>query len=252
MLREGLDLQLVVVEDARLNPSTEKPLLALALKVIGPTYRFLRSRFQLSSEDRKALKYEQQLAVAAEQKANDFIANDLGVIGRPKNVEYLTVSKLNSAVAVNAVVKAAPDLCVVLGTSIIRSRLISIPKIGTINAHTSILPEYRGARSEFWQCYNQHYQNVGVTLHFIDKGVDTGNILFQKKQEASKNADPNDLRANNTFAILENYVPTIQKVLNGEIKPKKQGNCTTPAYRSRDISEKKRIQLYKRLLRKNG
>ncbi len=249
--RAGLSLDLVVVEDASLNIQKEKTALVIVKHVIGPFYRWVRSFVKLSSIDRKALKYEKESVLKAESLVNKYI-DKLGVNGRPKDVEYLEVASLNSSMAVNAVVKAEPDLCVVLGTSILRSRMISIPKIGTINAHTSVLPEYRGARSEFWQCFNQDYNNVGITLHFIDIGVDTGNILFQKKQEVGDNPDPNMLRANNTFAVLENYVPIIQKVLNGEIKPKKQDAGTTPAYRFRDMSEEKRLTLYKRLVSANG
>ncbi|MDP6908001.1 MAG: formyltransferase family protein, partial [Flavobacteriales bacterium] len=220
--RAGLNLKLVVVENASLLKTEEKSALSYVKQTLGPSYRLLRSIIKLSSKDRRALRYEGESMRNAEAKVNKYIEG-LGVNGRPENIEYLEVPSLNSSIAVNAVVKAEPDLCVVMGTSILRSRMISIPKIGTINAHTSILPEYRGARSEFWQCYNQDYRNVGVTLHFIDKGVDTGNILFQKKQDVGENPDPNMLRANNTFAILENYVPIIEKVLKGEIEPKKQG-----------------------------
>lgn len=251
MLRAGLDLKLVVVENAGLRPIKEDPAPALVRTMLGPSYRWLRSRIRLSSEDRKALEFEQRSIEKAELMVNQHI-KALGVFGRPQNVEYLEVPKLNSNFAVDAVVKASPDLCVVLGTSILRLRMIAIPRIGTINAHTSMLPEYRGARSEFWQCYNRDLKDVGVTLHFIDNGVDTGSILFQKKQPVQGNADPNMLRAHNTLAILENYVPVIKQVLNGDIEPEMQRSSTTPAYRFRDITEEKRIRLYTRLLRTHG
>lgn len=251
LLRAGLNLQMVVVENGSLTQNKVNPLVVLVRKLFGPLYRWIKSLVMLSFEERRALGYEHESVARSENLVNKYIAN-LGVTGRPTNVKYTDVPTLNSAAAVSAVMKAEPDLCVVLGTSILRSRMISIPKIGTINAHTSILPEYRGSRSEFWQCYNQDYNHVGITLHFIDKGIDTGNILFQKRQEANENADPNELRMNNTLAILENYIPIVERVMNGAIEPKKQGNCTTPAYRFRDITEEKRITLYKRLRVANG
>ncbi len=251
MLRAGIGLQLVVVENADLQPRRQKWVVSLIRALFGPMYRFLRSRLKLSADDRRALQLEERLIAEADRSVNRYI-EELGVTGRPTEVPYAEVPKLNSAEALNAVKDAAPDLCVVLGTSILRARMIAIPRIGTINAHTSILPEYRGARSEFWQCYNQDLGHVGVTLHFIDEKVDTGNVLFQKRQEAGGNSDPNQLRLNNTIAILENYVPVIRQVLSGDIRPKEQGPGTTPTYRFRDITEEKRIRLYKRLLRANG
>ena len=251
IVRAGLDLKLVVVEDASILGPQENQVITFLRSTVGPSYRLLRSIAKLSTEERKALKYEEGSIKKANALVDQFIA-ELGVTGRPEGVAYLDTPSLNEATVVTAVTKAEPDVCVVLGTSIIKPRLISIPKIGIINAHTSILPEYRGSRSEFWQCYNQDYKNVGMTLHFIDKGVDTGQVLFQKPQAVGQNPDPNMLRANNTLATLQNYVPVIQSVLDGTAKPHPQGQCTTPTYKFRDITEEKRIKLYKRILANNA
>jgi methionyl-tRNA formyltransferase len=211
----------------------------------------MKNLIQLSAIERAALKYEEESIARANTRVDDYIAS-LGVNGRPDGVDYLETASLNEATVITAITQAKPDVCAVLGTSIIKPRLISIPKLGMINAHTSILPEYRGARSEFWQCYNKDFRNVGITLHFIDAGVDTGKILFQKKQEVGENPDPNELRANNTLATLQNYVPTIEAVLNGTIEPKDQGQGATPTYRFKDITQEKRLKLYKRLVAANA
>ena len=245
--RAGIDLRLVVVEDASQKPSTEPKFISISRKVLGPPYRWLKSLISLSVEDRAALRFEEASIAKANKLVDDYIAG-LGVKGRPLGVEYLETPSLNEATVVTAVTKAEPDVCVVMGTSIIKPRMISIPKLGMVNAHTSILPEYRGSRSEFWQCYNEDYSHVGITLHYIDKGVDTGQILFQKKQEVGENPDPNMLRANNTLATLQNYVDVIQSVLDGTDQPKPQGQCTTPTYRFKDISLDKRLNLYKRFI----
>ncbi len=251
IVRAGIDLRLVVVEDASLRPSKENAAVSFLRASLGGPYRWAKHTFLTSSEDKEALKYEDMSQQMANAIVNDHIL-DLNVFGRPEGVEYLETPSLNEATVVTAVKKAEPDVCVVLGTSIIRERLISIPKIGMINAHTSILPEYRGSRSEFWQCYNQDYKHVGMTLHFIDKGVDTGNILFQKRQEVTDNPDPYMLRAKNTIATLENYVPVLESVLNGTANPTPQGQCTTPTYKFRDITLEKRLAVYKRIMANNA
>lgn len=248
MLRAGLDLKLVVVESGSSSAAKENAFKTMLRPVLGSSYRWMKNMISLSAEDRKALKYEEETQQQANEFVNQYISS-LNVHGRPEGVEYLETPSLNEATVVTAVTKVKPDVCVVLGTSIIRQRMISIPRLGMINAHTSILPEYRGARSEFWQCYNQDYDHVGVTLHFVDKGVDTGRILFQKKQEVSANPNPNMLRANNTVMTLENYVPVIQSVLDGTAEPKEQGVGSTPTYRFRDITLAKRLELFKRILR---
>jgi folate-dependent phosphoribosylglycinamide formyltransferase PurN len=249
IIREGLDLKLVVVEDPALKQTSGGSQGAAVRKLLGPSYRWLRSMVKLSNAERQALRYEEESIAKANKLVDDFIS-ELGVNGRPNGIEYLETPSLNEATVVTAVKNAQPDVCVVLGTSIIRQRIIDIPKMGMINAHTSILPEYRGSRSEFWQCYNEDYRNVGITLHFVDKGVDTGKILFQLRQDVGINPDPNLLRANNTLATLKNYVPVIRSVLEGTANPTVQGQGTTPTYKFRDITEEKRIKLYQRFVTK--
>ena len=247
MLRAGIDLRLVVVEDASLGQAPPNLFKVFLRNTFGPPYRWVKSMITMSSTDRNALAYEAECIKQSRNFVSDYITS-LNFSGRPEGVEYLETSSLNEAIVVTAVKKAEPDLCVVLGTSIIKPRLISIPKIGLINSHTSVLPEYRGSRSEFWQCYNQDYKNVGLTLHFIDPGVDTGKIIFQKKQDVGENPNPEMLRAVNTVNMLENYIPTIQSVLKGKVQPKEQDQCTTPTYKFRDITLEKRLKLYKRLV----
>lgn len=248
ILRAGIELKLVVVENPSMKPTEAHPLIPKLKQAAGPTYRWIKSLVTMKAADRRALAYEEESIERANKFVNDYIAT-LNVKGRPEGVEYLDTPRLDEATVITAITKAEPDVCVVLGTSIIKPRLISIPRLGMINAHTSVLPEYRGSRSEFWQCYNEDYSHVGVTLHFIDKGVDTGNILFQKRQEVGDNPNPNMLRAINTLTTLENYVPVIKSVLEGTADPKPQGPCTTPTYRFRDITLEKRLTLYKRLLK---
>lgn len=74
-----------------------------------------------------------------------------------------------------------PDLIVVCGYKYIISReIFSIPKLRTINIHPSYLPNYRGQHVINWAIVNGETE-TGVTIHFIDEGIDTGDIIAQKK-----------------------------------------------------------------------
>ena len=61
---------------------------------------------------------------------------------------------------------------------IIKEPLLSLPKQGFINTHPSLLPYNRGKHYNFWTLVEQ--TPFGVSLHFIDEGIDTGDIIFQK------------------------------------------------------------------------
>ena len=71
-----------------------------------------------------------------------------------------------------------PDVIVVYYAPILDQRIFTIPPLGTINLHPSLLPAYRGGHPLFWTVYNGDTQ-AGATVHFIDACTDTGDILYQ-------------------------------------------------------------------------
>lgn len=62
---------------------------------------------------------------------------------------------------------------------IIKSPLLEVPKLGFINTHPSLLPYNRGKHYNFWALVEQ--TPFGVTLHRVDSGVDTGEIIAQRE-----------------------------------------------------------------------
>ncbi len=73
----------------------------------------------------------------------------------------------------------APDVaCVACFNRIIPSSLLSMPRHGFLNLHPSCLPHYRGPEPLFWQL-RDGVNPVGVTVHWMDAGVDTGDIAAQ-------------------------------------------------------------------------
>ncbi len=72
-----------------------------------------------------------------------------------------------------------PDLIVVACfPKLLPSSWLAIPKLGCLNLHPSLLPNYRGIAPMFWQFYYGETR-TGVTLHFMDAGADTGDIVDQ-------------------------------------------------------------------------
>src|SRR6202049_149688 len=69
----------------------------------------------------------------------------------------------------------SPDLILFTGGNILRTQLLEVPRLGVLNVHLGLLPEVRGMSSPEWSLL----QNVpvGITIHFMDAGIDTGPIL---------------------------------------------------------------------------
>ena len=73
----------------------------------------------------------------------------------------------------------APDLCVTAAFGqILSQEVLDVPKIGTVNVHTSLLPRHRGAAPVQWTVW-QGETVTGVTTMFTDRGIDTGDMLLR-------------------------------------------------------------------------
>ena len=75
----------------------------------------------------------------------------------------------------------SPDLMLSVGwRRIIPKYIFEIPKLGTINMHEGLIPQYRGFAPINWSIINGE-KEIGITLHYLDETADTGDILLQKK-----------------------------------------------------------------------
>jgi len=72
-----------------------------------------------------------------------------------------------------------PDLFIVVAFRMLPEVLWSLPPLGTINLHASLLPDYRGAAPINWAIINGETE-TGVTTFFIRKDIDTGPIIISK------------------------------------------------------------------------
>lgn len=96
--------------------------------------------------------------------------------------------------------KLSPEIIIVSSfNQIIPKSIISIPKLGMINIHPSLLPKYRGATPTVWALMNGE-EETGVTVHFIaDEKVDFGRIIAQAKLKIK----PSDTDGSLRFKLAE-------------------------------------------------
>lgn len=91
------------------------------------------------------------------------------------------VRSVNSSETIEAIKNINPDLIVVNGTRIISRKVLSSTSCKFINTHAGITPKYRGVHGMYWALVNNDKANSGVTVHFVDEGIDTGNIIYQQR-----------------------------------------------------------------------
>jgi hypothetical protein len=109
-----------------------------------------------------------------------------------------------------------PDVVAVFGTSLLRGELLKQGRLGILNLHGGLSPEYRGADCTFWALYNGEPEKVGCTLHWIDAGIDTGGLVAHVSPKVLPDDDELKLfwRAVQTSAGV--YAELLQRLAAGE------------------------------------
>lgn len=96
-----------------------------------------------------------------------------------RQVPTIVVPSINDPAAIAFIRDHAPAVLAVCGTSVLKPEVFTLAPKGAINIHTGITPEYRSADPIFWALYQGEPEKVGVTIHYIDRGIDTGSIIHQ-------------------------------------------------------------------------
>lgn len=140
---------------------------------------------------------------------------------KQKGIKVIT-PKFFSNDIIEIIKKLKPDIIFsVYYRKIIPSSIISIPSKGIINIHPSLLPFYRGPVPTAWSIlYNEKY--TGITIHKIDKGIDTGDILIQKKININNDETGFELYTKCMSLGSKLLIKNFNKIINNKIKPNKQ------------------------------
>lgn len=115
----------------------------------------------------------------------------------------------------------APDLVISGGfRHIVPEKYLGIPARGCINMHKSLLPFNRGANPNFWAIYEQ--TPAGVSIHFMDAGIDTGALLAQREVAVNPDDTSYTLYERLEEAQLELFREFWPKFKAGEAAPVEQ------------------------------
>ncbi len=109
-----------------------------------------------------------------------------------------------------------PDVIAVFGTSLIRGPLLGMGRIGIMNLHGGLSPEYRGADCTFWALHNGEPEKIGCTLHFIDSGIDTGRLIAHVCPEVRAGDDELKLFWRSVRDSAEVYAEALARLARGE------------------------------------
>jgi methionyl-tRNA formyltransferase len=119
------------------------------------------------------------------------------------------------------------ELFVVVAFRMLPEIVWAMPRLGTVNLHGSLLPQYRGAAPLNWVLINGESE-TGVTTFFIEKEIDTGHILKQESFPLNGNTLAGELHDQLMVTGANLLLETINEICDGTIKAIPQNDIIKP------------------------
>ncbi len=138
------------------------------------------------------------------------------------NIPYLKYENINSDEFIQRVQRFDCDLFVSMSfNQIFKTKIINLPKFKTINCHAGRLPYYRGRNVLNWVLINDE-KEFGITVHFVDEGIDTGDIITQELYPINDDDSYATLLRRSYSGCADVLYKTIRMFIDGKVKRQSQ------------------------------
>lgn len=187
------------------------------------SYRFARAKIGPTQANRQQIRnpYLQKM-LARETGA----FRSLFEVARYYKFPVATCADQNSRPAIEQLKRWSPDIAIFTGGNIVREAALKQCGLGIVNAHLALLPEIRGMSSPEWSVLQG--VPLGITIHFMDSGIDTGPILLRRESPKPHECDSfTDLRNRMIAAAIDWMAETLAALEAGTISPTPQASKQT-------------------------
>ena len=154
-------------------------------------------------------------------RGQKLISTPVKIIAEKLNIPLIQPLNLKDPAFLKQIKSIDADLACVVAFRILPEELLTLPKMGTLNLHGSLLPLYRGA-APIQRAIMAGEKETGVTTFFIKKTVDTGNILLQDSLKIDENEDFGSVHDRLSELGGDLLLETVRGVNSGNIEERKQ------------------------------
>jgi methionyl-tRNA formyltransferase len=147
-----------------------------------------------------------------------------------KGLKIMQPEKLSDPIFLEELRSLEADLQVVVAFRMLPTKVWSMPRLGTMNLHGSLLPKYRGAAPINWAIINGEKES-GVTTFLLQHEIDTGDILFQSKTTIGEDELVGEVYERLMHIGAELVLKSVKALENGEVVAVPQSNeasCPAP------------------------
>ena len=155
-----------------------------------------------------------------------------------KNLDVLSIEKnsINSSEVFDYLRSKKIDYIFVYGPGIIGKETINAYPRRIINMHLGLSPYYRGSGTNFWPIVNGEVQYCGVTIHFLDEGIDTGDLIFQGRASVNKNDTIHSLGSKIIKVGIKLICESIDAISKDNFSPLRQDLSIGKTYYRKDFN----------------
>jgi len=135
-----------------------------------------------------------------------------------------------------------PDLGIVAWWPfLLRPEVFTVPPLGCLNFHPSLLPHGRGKHPNFWAL--REGTPFGVSLQFVDVGIDTGPVAFQRTLDVSWEDTGATLHRRAQAAVVELFKANFQRILRGDLPRQRQASEAGSFHWGRELEPASQLNL---------
>ena len=148
------------------------------------------------------------------------------IYAEKKGLEVLQPTNLKSPDFIDELKALNPTLQIVVAFRMLPEIVWDLPEKGTFNLHASILPQYRGAAPINWAIINGE-RETGVTTFFIEKKIDRGAIILQRKTTIESDETAGTLHDKLMVSGADLVVETCNQIIEGTLISELQSNLVS-------------------------
>ncbi len=128
-------------------------------------------------------------------------------------------NEINKSNFIDIISKINPKCISLYSVSIVKQELISLFSKKLFNIHAGLSPYYRGTATNIWPIINNQLEYIGMTIHHVESGIDSGGIIIQGRPKLEIDDNSHTMACKNTELASDLMVRTIDRFVKKESVP---------------------------------